>query len=308
MLDDLKAFVAVVDRKSITKAADALSLTQSAISRRVQQLEESLGAKLLDRSSKPPTATSVGRRVYQCAAPLLRDAERLLNVAREDAEPSGTFRLGLTQVVADIALFDTVVRMKGDFPALDLRCSAEWSADLQQQLSMGNLDAATLMLPAGGPLPGLLRGQRVGTLHVQVVQSRQRPLVEKSVAASALADAEWILNPQGCGYRAALQRAIEGGGGQIRMGVDTHGTEMQLRLVAAGLGLGLVPRSVLRHSEHKARLSVVDVEGFVLGLDVWLVHAAELGNLRRAVEVLAGVLTETFSRYDREAAIGARRR
>lgn len=103
---------------------------------------------------------------------------------------------------------------------------------------MDNLDAATLMLPSGGSPPDSLHGRRIATLDVEVIQSKHRPLVGERTPVSALAEVEWILNPQGCGYRAALQRAIEGAGRQIRMGVDTHGTDMQLRLVAAGLGLG----------------------------------------------------------------------
>jgi DNA-binding transcriptional LysR family regulator len=55
MIDNLKALAAVIDNKSLTKAASRLSLTQSAISRRIQQLEEALGGTLLDRTQRPPS-------------------------------------------------------------------------------------------------------------------------------------------------------------------------------------------------------------------------------------------------------------
>ena len=67
---------------------------------------------MLDRSSRPPTATAVGRRVYQLATALLRDLDRLMSIPKDDGEPSGTFRLGLPQVVADVALFDVAVGLK----------------------------------------------------------------------------------------------------------------------------------------------------------------------------------------------------
>jgi DNA-binding transcriptional LysR family regulator len=60
MLDNLKAFAAVIDHKSLTKAALRLYLTQSAISRRIQQLEEALGGTLLDRTQRPPSFTALG--------------------------------------------------------------------------------------------------------------------------------------------------------------------------------------------------------------------------------------------------------
>lgn len=294
MLEELKAFAAVVDRSSLTKAADALALTQSAVSRRVQQLEEMLGATLLDRSSRPPTTTAVGRRVYQSAAALLRDLDRLMNIPKDDGEPSGTLRLGLPQVVADVALFDIAVGLKAEFPGLDLRCRTEWSSGLQLQITNGDLDVAAVMVPAGTTPPAGTRGIFIATLDVLVVQSRHAPIAKTPVAIADLAEQQWILNPQGCGYRAALQRAMEGVGKQVRLGIDLHGTETQLRLVAAGLGLGLAPTRLLADSRFLKDLCPVEVDDFALKLDLWLLRASELGNLSRALEVLGQALTRTF--------------
>lgn len=294
MLDDLKAFIAVVDKTSVTKAAEALALTQSAVSRRVQQLEDTLGTTLLDRSSRPPTATAVGRRVYHSATALLRSLDRLMTIAKDDEEPSGTFRLGLPQVVADAALFGIAMRMKAEFPALDLKCRTAWSTELQTELASGQVDAAAVMLPAGSVPPAGLGAKFIATLDVLVIQSRNHPMVPNCAGVADLAEREWILNPQGCGYRAALQRAMEGVGKQLHLGVDMHGTETQLRLVAAGLGLGLVPRSVLAGSSYVKDLSPVDVLDFVLKLDIWLVHAIELGNLSRALDILHRSLDASF--------------
>src|SRR5471030_595290 len=116
LFEELRAFIAVIDHQSLTRAADALSLTQSAISRRIQHLEETLGAALFDRNSKPPQATALARRIYEQAVPLMRSVGQLLEIAREDAVPSGTFRLGLSQVVAEVVLFDAVMRLKAAIP------------------------------------------------------------------------------------------------------------------------------------------------------------------------------------------------
>jgi DNA-binding transcriptional LysR family regulator len=304
LLDDLKAFIAVIDHNSLTRAADALSLTQSAVSRRIQHLEESLEASLFDRASKPPKATALAHRIYGHAVPLMREVNALLDVPREDAAPSGMFRLGFTQVVAEVVLFDAVVRMKTDFPALEVQLHTEWSSGLLQQLDAGKLDAATVMLPAPGKPPDSVSGRCIETLEVLVVQSRRRPLVEPCVRIEALARQEWILNPHGCGYRAALERAMQGAGQTLRLSVDTHGTEMQLRLVAAGLGLGLVPASILRKSHSYNELSIVTVPDFALELDVWLVHSRQLGNLKRAAQTLGDAVAECFAGYAANPAEG----
>ena len=79
LFEDLKTLVAVLDHNSLTLAADVLSLTQSAISRRIQRLEAVLGAELLDRNSKPPQATALARRIYEHAVPLMRSVNRYTN-------------------------------------------------------------------------------------------------------------------------------------------------------------------------------------------------------------------------------------
>jgi DNA-binding transcriptional LysR family regulator len=301
LIEDLKAFVAVIDHNSLTRAAQVLCLTQSAISRRIQHLEESLDANLFDRTSRPPKATALAHRIYQHAVVLLRDAEHLLNVPREGAAPTGPFRLGFTQVVADAVLFDVVMKMKAEFPQLEVQLHTDWSAGLQQQIHNGSLDAATLMLAAPSRLPEGFSGRFITTLEVLVVQSKCKPLVNSDTDVEILANPPWILNPDGCGYRAALERAIDSTGKTIRLSVDTHGTEIQLRMVAAGLGLGLVPRDVLSQSSSCNELTVVNVNDFSLSLDIWLVHPNQLGNLKRATEILGQTVAEGFENHQKTA-------
>lgn len=69
-----------------------------------------------------------------------------------------------------------------------------------------------------------------------------------------------------------------------------HGTETQLRLVAAGLGLGLAPTRLLARSLSLKKLCPVEVTEFALKLDLWLLRAPEIGNLARAVDDLGKVL------------------
>ena len=75
--------------------------------------------------------------------------------------------------------------------------------------------------------------------------------------------------------------------GTLRVVIDAYGTDVQLRVVASGHGLGLVPRCVLKASTLRDELSVVEVTDFSLLLDAWLVHGRQPGNLRKALAALA---------------------
>lgn len=296
LFEDLRALAAVIECTSLTKAAERLCLTQSAVSRRIQHLEESLGATLFDRTSRPPLPTALGLRIYEGAVGLLRDAEHLRRMPQEAAAPRGKFRVGFTQIVADVVVLDAVTSIKTTFPDVEMQVVTHWSSELQLLLTQGELDAATLLLASPSNLPQGLGGARVTTLEMVVVQSEQHPVVPPSTDMKSLACREWILNPKGCGYRAALESAMGGRGQTLKLGVDTHGAAIQMRMIAAGLGLGLLPKRLLQESPLKDELSIVEVSDFALQMDIWVAHPLQPGNLSQANELLIQRVVEGFER------------
>ncbi len=301
MIDELKSFVAVVEEASLTRAAQRLCVTQSAISKRIRRLEDEMGAELLDRQSKPPQLTALARRVYEHAMPLLGAWDRLMGVAREGGEPAGTLRFGLPHGIADLVVFDALNALRAAYPRLEVALRADWSPALARLLDGGELDVAALMTPPGArPTAG--EGHRhVATIKLAVVQSRRRPLVARRTDLAAIGGCEWVLNPEGCGYRAALRQAMEASGQALRVKADTHGNEMQLQLIASGFGLGLVPASVVRHSVWKPQLAVVQVADFAPSLDVWLAHPRQLGSLTDAVARLGDTIDASFKAASRRS-------
>ena len=295
MIEDLRAFVAVVSEKSLTKAAERLHLTQSAVSRRIQQLEDQLGSAVLDRSNRPPTPTFLGSRIHEAAIPILQAVDRLRLLPKEDGSPSGTLRLGVTHAIGDAILAETIGRLKSDYPNVDVRVRSEWSNGLSDQVIEGGLDAAVILLPNGSRPTAPLVGSVLSTLDLVIVQSAERPAFKGRVSMSDLAKAGWILNPQGCGYRAELERAMGQTGETLRVLVDTYGNELQLRMIASGMGIGIIPRILLSASPRARKLRILQVTDFKLSLDIHLVHLTALGNMKKAIASLADTITTTFS-------------
>jgi DNA-binding transcriptional LysR family regulator len=194
-------------------------------------------------------------------------------------------------------LVDSIKRIREEFPLLDVRLRTEWSPGLSKQVICSDLDAAVIFLPHGGKPAAPLVGRYVKSLEVVIVQSKRYPIFDRRVSMTALAKEGWILNPQGCGYRAELERAIGQIGESLRVVVDTYGSEIQLRMIASGLGLGVVPRSVLYASMSLEELSIVEISDFSMTLDTWLVHLKELGNLKKAVEALRETVAAGFIPY-----------
>ncbi len=83
---------------------------------------------------------------------------------------------------------------------------------------------------------------------------------------------------------------MEEHGQELRVGVDAYGTEMQLQLVGAGLGLGIVSKSILALSRHRDELSIIDLKDFKFRIDVDVLHQSSVGNLIKPIALLRDVV------------------
>jgi len=146
----VEAFYWVATLQSVTRAAERLSVTQSAMSSRIAALEEELGAMLLDRRDRNFRLTIAGRR-------FLVHAQRLLEIQRDakaemgspDAAP-GPLRLGAIESVLHSWLIPWIEALRSQRPGLALELTVETTPMLLEQMRRGTLDLAFAALPASG--------------------------------------------------------------------------------------------------------------------------------------------------------------
>ncbi|THF65283.1 LysR family transcriptional regulator [Pseudothauera rhizosphaerae] len=295
-IDDLVSFVATVHHQSLSRAAEALGLTQPAVTRRIQSLEESLGAVLLDRDTKPPKPNALGRRVFAQCEQVLREVDNLKALVETEAVPQGRLRLGVTQSAAEVGIGELLEAFRARYPALDVTVSTRWSGDLVKQVERGDLDAATVMLPRGTDFPPALAARHLMAVEMVVVSmAGSWPERPEPYRLHDLRHSKWIVNPDGCGFRARLQRALADLGLPFHVAMDAFGTELQLQLVAEGLGLGLATRAQIERSRYRDRIRVLPVTDFNPSTEMWLIHTAAPGNLKRPIELFAEAAVATFT-------------
>lgn len=292
-LDDIEAFVAVVRSQSLSQAAESLALTQPAVTRRIQNFEEALGVELLDRNTKPLKTTPMGRAVYDQCRAIVREVDALRHLVTDDAPLAGVLRLGVAQTVADVAMLKALHALRSAHPELQARVSTGWGNPLLQKVEDGELDAAIVLLPANRVLPEALSGKMLGKLKMAVV-ARKGTLKKRAHTLAECQSHGWVLNPDGCGFRAGLQQTLAAQGHTLKLNLETLGTELQLGLVADGVGLGLVPQPLLRISSHAAHLDVIQVSDFRPEIAVWIVRSRALGKFESALQVLAESVEQRF--------------
>jgi DNA-binding transcriptional LysR family regulator len=283
---DIEAFVAVVETGSIVAAATRLHLTQPGISRRVQSLEERLGVALLERQSKPLKPTAAGREVYQRGRRVLGSVADLLAGVEPGSEASGEFRLGVAPFVAELALAQPIDRLRSEFARLALRITTGWSPSLLTLLESNAIDAAAVVLPDDVMPPATLTTHLLCHQIPLIVAHREAPMRKGSLSLQELATQSWVLSQDGCGIRRSIRHALDAARLPVDIAVETYGSELQLSLVARGVGIGMVMPGALARSAFREQLRVLQVPQFKGGVNTWLAHARAPGRLAAPIERL----------------------
>lgn len=290
---DIEAFLAVVDTGSIVGAAAQLHLTQPGVTRRVQNLELTLGIPLLDRQSKPLKPTAAGREAYLLCRRVIASVDDLKSGLEPDSPPRGDFRLGLTSFVGENAVAGSLDQMRELYPNLTLRVSSGWASDLLTHLQEGRIDACSIFVPGSMEPAETLARDHLGTYPALVVAAKSLGL-PRQVSLAEIAGLPWVLNQDGCGFRRVMRQALEVAHLPFNVAVEVPSSELRLSLVARGLGLGVTTSAVLQASPSRSALQVLEVEGFKEDIQGWLVHRPPAGRLAKPIAYLAETMREVF--------------
>jgi len=300
-LADLKAFVALAETGSISRAALRLGLTQPATTRRVQNFEASMGATaLLDRSTKPATLTPAGRQVLAHCYRVLKSVTDLQACARGSGEPSGDLRIGVSPGLTQSVLSAPFDELRRRYPDVRMRLTSQWTTALIGAVDRCELDCAAALLTDHHSLPSDMAGTQIGVERLGVVGACniELPTIgRREMCLTDLSGHGWVLNPVGCGYREALIRACDREQITCRIVADVLGYDLQLSLVARGAGLGLVPRRLIDKSALRQRLRVLTVADFAPEVRVMMLRATALGSLGVAVDYLQARLATTSRKF-----------
>lgn len=174
---------ALARTRSYIAAAEAVGITQPALSRSIQSLEAKLGLRLFDRGRGGVTLTDAGRQLVARAELLLRDAQALEETARAHrAGVHGEVRMGVGPLIASASLTEVLPLLLADFPGVDLRVTIAGGAGLQTQLMVNELDFAVC---AAGTISARddLAAKVIGSLPLALLVRRDHPLAEVATAS-----------------------------------------------------------------------------------------------------------------------------
>lgn len=245
-LRQLQYLVAVVDEGSFTRAAEALHVTQPALSHQIQALERAAGAPLLERLPRAVGLTPAGRAMLPHARAALSDASRAESAVRQAAGlAAGELRIATVYSISLGVLPPALRAWSRRYPGIDVRLFQHRHADeLAEAMAAGQADLAIGPLPSGwsGPVRGL------GAEEFVVAVPADDPLAVQGateVEFAALRDRRWVHYCPDNGLAAVLDRVCHEAGFRPRTAVHTEQTASAPILAAAGLGPALFPANLV---------------------------------------------------------------
>lgn len=243
-LRQLRFLVAVTDRCHFGLAAQDCLVTQSTLSAGIQDMEDLLGVRLLERTRRSVVPTAIGKEMADRARDILRQVDDLTHTAKAAQAPmSGPLRLGVIPTIGPFLVPRVMPRLREAFPNLKLYLKEEQTARLLGRLDAGEIDAAILALPY--PVNGVEIAE-IGPDRFWVVCPSNHQLARAGVIGlSDIAVEDILLLEEGHCLRdhALAACSLEG----ARRNVAFQGTSLHtlVQMVANGLGITLLPQMAL---------------------------------------------------------------
>lgn len=245
-LRHLRYFTVVADTCHFGQAAERLQMAQPPLSQQIRQLEAELGVELLTRTTRSVQLTAAGEAFLVDARRILRSVEDAARRARRFADgKAGTLRIGLTGTASYTQLPLLARLVKDHLPDVVLDIDTEMlTPAIELALVSGELDIGVLRPPvsdASLAFRPIAREQ-----FVVALPEGHRLATEDSVTIGELRAEDFIMYPAGSRsvVNDAVIRACRAAGFDPRVAHESAKTSTQLSLVAAGLGVAVLPDSV----------------------------------------------------------------
>ncbi|SDX18536.1 LysR family transcriptional regulator [Paenibacillus sp. CF384] len=244
-LRQLYYFVKVAKKEHVTKAAEELHVAQSAVSRQIHQLEEELGAKLFLQKGRNLQLTPVGALFLKRAEVILADLERSVVEIQEFLDPEkGEIRLGFPHSLGISLIPEVVAAFRKLNPNVKFRFKQGMFPSLIQDVMKGEVDLA-FVSPCPEKHPHVT-GQIVLTEELFAILPPNHPLAgEESIELAQLKDELFVLFSDGYSLRPIVWEACLAAGFTPQIGFEGEETDTIRGLVAAGMGVSLLPEMAL---------------------------------------------------------------
>ena len=257
-IQNIRTFLAVSETESFSRAAEALHLTQPAVSKRIQTMEHFLDIKLFDRIGKSVQLTEAGLALipaYQRILDELKDSERIISNLRETTR--GHLRFATSHHVGLHRLPAVLGKFAKAYPDVDLELQFMDSEQACKQVLHGDIELGIVTLPSQPD--ERLQLETIWHDPMHCVVATGHPLASGKVTRKQLLQTPSILPSHGTYTRALIDHALQLDD-NINILIETNYLETIKAMVETGLGWGVIPDSMLDESLKIINIKTVKMQ------------------------------------------------
>ncbi|EOD6327539.1 LysR family transcriptional regulator [Providencia stuartii] len=276
----LRYFVEVVQLNGFSRAAERLFVTQPAISRSIQKLEQELGYTLLVRENDGVRLTDEGEILLSHAKQILKQFNSMNKALKEKEGPlSGILNIGLPPVIASTYFADIIMAFSRRYPQVELKILELGTHKMMEAMLNGEVETAAVMLPFDNELFDL---HVFSSDRLMLLVSEQHPLaMRNSVKFAELIDEPFIFFSEDFRINELVMSACGIYGKKpVIAGRSSH-LDLVTAMVRAGVGVTLLPDSMWNKTRADG-LSIIPVIEPVLSYEVALATLKNSHQSRRA--------------------------
>ena len=286
-LNQLRTFVTVADFGHLTRAAEALHLSQPAVSGHIKALEEGFGVTLFERSSSGMSLTPSGRRLLEESAQIIDAVEHLKHSAQElRGEPTGKLKVGTVLEPSLLRVGDLLVHARELYPQIELELSQVMSSDALARVRAGTLDASFYF---GARPDADLMAVELRDIGYHVTMPGAWASELEVAPWETIAARPWIVAPEPSTHRRLVMELFHAPAPSPERIVEADNESVIHNLVESGIGLSLIRDEIATQSVDAGR--TVRWQGPAVTTKLWLVRTAD-----RASDPLLNALSDALQR------------
>jgi len=254
-LKQLDVFVAVARSQGVSRAAETLSLSQSATSTALAELERQFDCQLFDRIGKRLQLNGLGQQLLPAAVDLLDRAQEFEELLKGRGG-FGALNVGATLTVGNYLATLFIGHFMQLHPQSRVQLTVHNTSTVVQQVLNYQLDLGMIEGEAWAPelvIEPWLEDELV------VFAAPSHPLAGKPATLDQLAKEPWILREPGSGTRETFDRAVSAHQRHLNVRLELEHTEAIKRAVESGLGIGCISKLALRDAFRRGSLLPIDV-------------------------------------------------
>ncbi len=286
-LRQLHYFVVLAHVLNFTKAAETIGIAQPALSQQIRALELELGVTLLDRTSRRVSLTDAGVAFSSRAEQLLADADEARLEMQEFAGLGrGKIVVGVVPNLGEMWLAHLIADFHQRYPGIEIILIEETTLPLLDLLLRGQLDLALLHKSMEG-ISAKLTAYPLFTEELVLTVGVEHPLATQSeVTLAALQNENWILVKTGSVIRQITLHEMSVAGFAPHVVCESGSLSTISGLVAAGLGIAILPRSVVRTDQHRLKsVGLIPVAPTRTVMAIWRADAFHAASAREFMDI-----------------------